>query len=347
MLPEPTLKLGQEHAPPDEGEAIRTISSRLKADFLKTYPPSVRPARRAPHAKGHGCISAEFVICDDIPEELRIGLFQTPRTYPALIRFSNGSSQVQPDWRPDVRGMAIKLLQPQAKSDSPYVPLGQDFVLINHPVFFVRNAIDFADFATRIKGSGPPLSFFFGISPFRFRLRELVILLQSGLKWPSSPLNTRYWSQTPYRLGSGAVKFGARPLSSPPSTKFSFRSNYLRESLTRKLSAGFSFEFLVQPQTCPSRMPIEDATVDWPEDLSPFRRVAIINLPAQAFNSPERLVIEENLSFTPWHALPEHRPMGGINRARQKPYPEVSDLRHSLNGIQEPANSPSSALYHD
>src|SRR5580700_698820 len=140
------LELGQEYPPPGESEAIRTIASRLKADFLRTYPPSTRPARRAPHAKGHGCVSAEFAICEDIPQELRIGLFQTPKTYPALIRFSNGSPQVQQDWRPDVRGMAIKLLQAATKSDSPYVPLGQDFVMINHPVFFVRNAIDFADF---------------------------------------------------------------------------------------------------------------------------------------------------------------------------------------------------------
>ncbi len=31
----------------------------------------------------------------------------------------------------------------------------------------------------------------------------------------------------------------------------------------------WSFEFLVQPQTDSFRMPIENATVKWPEHLSP------------------------------------------------------------------------------
>ena len=39
----------------------------------------------------------------------------------------------------------------------------------------------------------------------------------------------------------------------------------------------------------------------------------------------------ENLSFTPWHSLPEHRPIGGINRVRKAVYLAVSTLRHRLN----------------
>jgi hypothetical protein len=46
----------------------------------------------------------------------------------------------------------------------------------------------------------------------------------------------------------------------------------------------------------------------------------------------------ENLSFTPWHALPEHRPLGGINRAREVIYEAISTQRHTYN--REPRREP-------
>ncbi len=40
----------------------------------------------------------------------------------------------------------------------------------------------------------------------------------------------------------------------------------------------------------------------------------------------------ENLSYTPWYALLEHKPLGTVNRARRVDYTDVSKLRHGLNG---------------
>ena len=39
----------------------------------------------------------------------------------------------------------------------------------------------------------------------------------------------------------------------------------------------------------------------------------------------------ENLSFNPWRTLPEHRPLGSINRARLQVYPAISRFRHRKN----------------
>jgi hypothetical protein len=36
--------------------------------------------------------------------------------------------------------------------------------------------------------------------------------------------------------------------------------------------------------------------------------------------------------MNPWHAVPEHRPLGGINRVRKVVYETISKLRHDLNG---------------
>ena len=77
-----------------------------------------------------------------------------------------------------------------------------------------------------------------------------------------------------------------------------------------------------------SEVPVEDPTVDW---KAPFRKVATIRIPPQVFDTPERKSFAENLSFTPWHSLPDHRPIGGINRARKAIYRAISIQRHTLN----------------
>lgn len=51
----------------------------------------------------------------------------------------------------------------------------------------------------------------------------------------------------------------------------------------------------------------------------------------------------QDLAFNPWRALPEHRPLGGINRVRREVYVALSAMRHDLNRVSyhEPsADSP-------
>ena len=65
-------------------------------------------------------------------------------------------------------------------------------------------------------------------------------------------------------------------------------------------------------------MPIEDATVPWPEALSPFVPVARISVaPQLAWSEPLSMAMDDGLSFSPWHALWAHRPLGSINRLRR------------------------------
>jgi hypothetical protein len=90
------------------------------------------------------------------------------------------------------------------------------------------------------------------------------------------------------------------------------------------------FEFLVQVQTDPVAMPVEDPTVEW---NAPWQKVATIRIPPQTFDSPEQMTFCENLSFTPWHSLADHRPLGGINRSRKAIYRAISQQRHELNKV--------------
>ncbi len=91
------------------------------------------------------------------------------------------------------------------------------------------------------------------------------------------------------------------------------------------------FDFMIQFQTDAYRMPIENASVEWPEKLSPFIPVARLRLPVQRFDSRDQLTFAENLSYNPWHCIAEHRPLGNQSRARKSIYYELSGLRQSMN----------------
>ncbi len=80
------------------------------------------------------------------------------------------------------------------------------------------------------------------------------------------------------------------------------------------------------------RMPVEDASVPWPEDESPYVAVARLVLPPQNAYSPARQAFfDDVLSFQPAHALQAHRPLGSLMRARLATYQALSAYRHEQN----------------
>jgi hypothetical protein len=59
-----------------------------------------------------------------------------------------------------------------------------------------------------------------------------------------------------------------------------------------------------------------------------------IVLPAQDAYSPARHVYADDvLSFNPFHCLPEHLPLGSINRVRIKAYASSTQYRHGMNAV--------------
>ncbi|MEQ1557722.1 MAG: catalase family protein [Methyloglobulus sp.] len=285
-------------------------------------------ARRDAHPKSHGCVMAKFSVLASLPKSLKMGIFKELRDYPAWIRFSNGSGKIQDDSEGDGRGMAIKLMGVE-KSKS----LTQDFVMINHPVFFVRNASDYVEFQQAIIADSPFRFFFPSLNPFKFRLREFWIVNEIKNKDVTNPLDIQYWSQTPYSFGQSAVKYSARSCHKSIPLHESSSPNYLRENMVRQLEKSSAcFEFMVQVRNQSTDMPIEDPTIEWSEEMSPFITVARVTIPPQQFNTPKQNELCENLSFSPWHATPEHRPLGGINRVRKVVYETISRVRHEING---------------
>ena len=207
----------------------------------------------------------------------------------------------------------------------------QDFTAISAPTFTTPNVIENAKLQRRLLQGVPA---FYFVDP---RDSHLLDAIMQGLyaRANHSPLEVGYWSCVPYLLGDGqAMKYVIRPQSRartpipscPP-------ANYLREAMARTLAqTAVQFDFGVQLQTDPHRMPIENAAVIWPERLSPTITVARLTLPVQRFDSPDQLAFARNLSFQPWHCIAAHRPLGNQNRARRAIYLKLSELRQELNG---------------
>ncbi len=330
ILPTQSLGIADiEEIPADEKNAIQEIVSMIEQSVRAEAKNA--PARRDAHSKAHGCVMAKFSVLPSLPHNLKTGIFKKSGDYPAWIRFSNGSGRIQNDSEGDGRGMAIKLMAVENSKTGT-----QDFVMINHPVFFVRNAADYVEFQKVVSVENPTKFFFPSLNPFKFRLHEFWIVNEIKRKEVSNPLDIQYWSMTPYSFGQSAMKFSVRSCNPTSDFPKSPSPNFLRENMTQYLQKSDGcFDFMVQIRTHIPDMPIEDPTVDWKEEISPFIPVARITIPRQEFNSPEQTEFCENLSFTPWHAIPEHRPLGGINRVRKAVYETISRVRHEINGRNE------------
>jgi len=120
---------------------------------------------------------------------------------------------------------------------------------------------------------------------------------------PTSPLEIRYWSTTPYRFGADrVVKYSLLPTSDATSAlPPPLADDYLSAAMETRLSReGVSFALAVQVRA--DGMPVHDAAPRWDETVSPFQTVATLTIPAQVFRTPERGRRSEELSFSP--ALP-------------------------------------------
>ncbi|MGI8504361.1 MAG: catalase family protein [Hassallia sp.] len=345
------LELDKEYPSPDEKSAIQTIERMIVQKIEHNYQAGERPSRRDAHAKHHGCVKGEFIVENNLSEEMKFGVFKEPgKKFTACIRFSNGSGKPQADSKGDGRGMAIKLLGVSGEKLLTDEKNTQDFVMINHPVFFIRNLQDYIDFfqTQDTEGKGPLKFFFPGFNPLKWRLQEFAIATSIQRKKIVSPLEIQYYSMTPYKLGNRAIKFSAKPSADNISGRtVSNSENYLREAMVEHLNSKEAcFDFLVQFQTDADKMPIEDSTVEW---KAPFLKVATIKISSQSFDSSEQMEFCENLSYTPWHSLPEHQPLGAINRCRKPIYNSISQVRHQLNAVsrQEPTESEFFALFGD
>ncbi len=342
--------LGESYEDNEEREIQNVINAAmvaLKRDFKPPHVP------RDAHAKSHGCLQASFTVNNKaLPQELRVGIFAENKSYPTWVRFSNNTSApMSHDKDLDLRGIAIKVMDVAGKKVIPNEAheLTQDFLMFASPIFFVKDIKDYAEF---IKALGNDAAF----RDLLTRPRSLVQLATAQLKakGKKNPLKLDYFSAVPFSLGDMSnphrrpVKYSVKacdPVAMKAAPNGDPRDqNFMRTALVQSLNekAGcFQFQVQIGDPKKPKSYPIEDPSILWPEKrgvtnpvtFSPYTTVATLRIPRQDFDTKERDQFCEHLSFTPWHSLPEHRPLGRTNRMRLKLYETISAYRHKANGV--------------
>jgi hypothetical protein len=326
------LKLAEEKPLPDEEAAIQGMIDYLGTYMREHWKPG--NFQRGGNTKTHGIVRGEFVVRDDIPANMRRGVFAKPQTFRAWVRFAGPGPDIPRDI--DDVGFAscsFKLMGvpgPKLMADEKFT---QDFTSVSTPTFVTPDVKANAALQAQIL-RGTPIFYFW--KPGSSHILDFFMQALWN-QTQTSPLEARYWSTVPYLLGDGqAIMFSVKPklnVRSPiPGLPFHPADNYLRDALRRVLDErDAEFDFMVQVQTDSHRMPLEHAGVRWPEKLSPFVPVATLRIPRQKFDSPKQFAFANNLSINPWHCLPEHRPLGNQSRGRHRMYWELSQLRQRMN----------------
>lgn len=273
---------------------------------------------RTLHAKIIAGISdAQLHIDPELPDRFQADYFTPGSLWKAAVRFSNASGVPRADHLPDMRGVAIKVALPNGRE--------HDLLMTNYPVSHARNARQFVEFA--VIAMGDPAT-------FKVRLEEhfgsdesarMLITVALGMR-PSKGLDQEtFWSRGALLWGERPVRLLLRPMAdgtaagAVPATQ-----DGLREAFAEHLNVRtIVYRLAIQPFVDERLTPIEDAAVEWREDVSEPIEVATLVLPSQDILCERGLREMEAvnaMAFNPWNAPAAFRPLGNINRARAEVY---------------------------
>jgi hypothetical protein len=304
---------------------------------------------------------------------LKQGLLATPKQYPVWLRFANGRSQYKGDYVPDTRSMSVKIIGVEGERlPQSHESHTQDLIVHNTEYFFMKTIKDYYSFFSTVVQGG-----IFPILWLIFHPQEKSTLETITSRFPQSLLTESYWSSSASALGlkpdfdpaktgvvpveyPAVIKYAFTPVSpQPPHSPIPFSSrseshlkqaktlgikdNHYREELIQALAkpdAEYCWDFGIQFQTKPE-MSIDDVTVLWDQDESPFFTVGRLTVKHQQINLDKQCDFCENLRFSPWNGLTVHRPVGALNRLRSVVYSLVGEYRHQKRRLnyQEPTGA--------
>jgi hypothetical protein len=337
----------EETQPNEEQLTNETVQSmgRLNRFMFEKHRHAIRDA----HAKSHGILRGELHIYPNLPEQLAQGLFREARTYPVIIRLSSAPGAIGSDKQSTFKGMAVKVIGVEGRKflADKANEVTQDFLMVNDPVIPTGDIKSYHDMQLKLEqlaytpeGFQQTLSTVSRVA--NKALNAVGIDPQISPIGPGNPnhhlLGETYHTMGSLRYGDYVAKISAAPLSANVQALTGQEMEITNDGTWRDLvveffrTQGAEYELRAQLSTDLSTMPVEDASVKWSEDQSPQQPIGKLVIPAQEAYSPARRVFADDvLSFNPFHCLPEHQPLGSINRARIKAYESSSAYRHHMN----------------
>ncbi|MET1054411.1 MAG: catalase family protein [Pedobacter sp.] len=331
-----------------DSQAVVDTMARVNKIMFERYRHAVRDA----HAKNHGILRAELEIYENLPVHLAQGLFREPKKYPVIIRFSSAPGMIEPDKKSNQRGMAIKIIGVEGEKLLPEDKdaLTQDFLLVNYPIIPTGTVKDYLDQQKKIEEYINTPDLFQSVQGAMLVAGRKIKNVLGKEEDPndfgtpgSHLLGDRYFSMAAIRFGDFIAKISIAPKSENVVALHGkemdpeLRKNEPETFLTTIVTEFFknqTAEYELSAQLCTDleKMPVEDGSVQWMEDDSPYQPIARLTISAQDITSPARRVYGDDvLSFNPFHCLPEHRPLGNIMRVRRLAYETSSKYRHHMN----------------
>lgn len=341
-----------EVAQPDEARdsaEVLELFDKLRALTFEKHRHAVRDA----HAKSHGILRGTLTVAGGLAPELAQGLFARPGEYPVIARVSTAPGDILADGVAAFRGLALKVLGVPGPKLLPEEAdaVTQDFLFINHPVIPTGDVKSYLAAQRRMEklAHAPEQVQEALTTTTRLAggvLRQLGIADPAGVigqaKPETHPVGETYYTAAALRYGDHVAKLSVAPVSDAARALAGQHVDTgdayaIRDAVVSFFrDHGAEYELRVQLCTDLERMPVEDGSVRWPEDEhdggSPYRPVARLTFAAQEAFGPERRVYADDvLTFTPFHTLPAHRPLGSIMRVRRQAYDTSSAYRHRMN----------------
>ena len=332
-----SLELYREYPDPNESADLERLIELTIRTMKVKYVTGIQ--QRDTHVKGLALVKGTFTIEPNLPEDLRVGLFATPASYQCVCRFSNTDPNPKADLKKDMRAVSFKLFNVDGEMcwhDDPDART-VDFLMMSAKTFMASDIKSFTEMQeTLLHAHLEPVKGNLSLLAFLARHPGLASRVAHGEITCANLLELPYYSETAYRFGEKAVQYKLVPhkqaTSELPGPDAAF--NYLNHRLRDDLASGDAvFDFMVQFQVDPVKMPIEDTGVAWDEELSPPRKVATLRLHQQTVEETAPNTTGEHLTFNPWRTLRAHQPLGWANRARLKVYEVVSQFRHQQNAV--------------
>lgn len=282
------------------------------------------------HKKTLAAARGTFRAAEALPAELRVGVGALSESVPAVVRFSSGQSFAQPDFVPDIRGLAVKILDIDGEPLDGAPNGVQDFLAVNANNHSIRDGETFARLSLT------------ATSPLKAAATASSLLSlgeQMRLAWEFSRLAGRtllplsratYFGAGPITFGDIPAKFRWVPVNPPPGRfvwpgRDSHRNRFFRDLMKRPLKFDLEVQLFVDEDVTP----VEDLSVKWDEKVAPPRKVGTLHLsPIQSHSDVETACEQvEALAFSPWNGLSVHRPLGNLQRIRRLAYAQSAERR--------------------
>lgn len=338
-----------EEIQPDEQQVFDEVNQTMR-DIVTKIGARQRHVVRSVHAKSHALIKGKMTVKDDLPEELRQGIAAEPgKTYDVIMRFSTNPGDILSDHISSPRGLAIKIIGAEGEKTANHQgEITQDFLMQNAKVFEAKDTAAFLKNLKMLDKHADDSEFSKQIVSSTARIAETALeavgtesATLRGFGHPATnPLGETYSTLVPHRYGDYFGKIALFPVSENLKELYGVklpdvsRWDGIKEELHDFFASNEAvWELRVQLCTDLEKMPVEDGTIEWDEEESPFLTVAtIVTEPQESYSDERRVFVDEHLSFSPWHALAAHRPLGNIMRSRLSSYEQIAAYRRRAEG---------------